>query len=244
MKTVLITGSTTGMGKATALLFAENGYQVIVHGRDRDRGNEVVKHIQNNEGSAIFMQADLTNHAEIIKLFTNIKKSFTQLDVLVNNVGGVLENDNFYTAKTDDVLSILKINFISAFFCSQEAVKLIKRGSIINVASTYGLSSTPPGGSESVPLYAASKSAILNLTQNLAKLLAPNIRVNAVLPGYTKTQRGVSNFIQSWRFAISKQTLLKRFNTPHEVAEIIYLLATSKALTGTQIIIDGGMVLK
>jgi len=232
MKTVLITGATSGIGRATAVLFAKNNFKVIVNGRDEKRGQEVAK-----ETNGVFIKADVTNLQEVKKMFSQINS----LDVLVNNAGGVMGDDNFYKATTTDLDLGLKLNFYSHFYCTQQAVKIMKAGSIINVGSGCGIGDTPVGESEDIPIYSAAKAALHNFTQNAAKLLAPKIRVNAVLPGYTTTPIWGENFDET---RLSKQTWIGRFNSPEEIASVIYLLATNEAMTGSQVVIDGGLVLK
>lgn len=235
MKTVLITGSTSGIGKATALLFAKRGYSVIINGRDEKRGKEVA-----TETGGVFLRADVTNPKQVAQMFAQIK----QLDVLVNNAGGVVGNDSFENATTMDLDLSFKTNFYSTFYCCQEAIKIMESGAIINVGSVCGVSDNPSGESEAIPIYSAAKAAIHNLSQNLARVLAPKIRVNTIVPGFTKTPAWDSEFTQRSEEDWAKGTLIKRFSTADEVAEIIYMLATNESLTGSQIVVDGGILVK
>lgn len=235
MKTVLITGATSGIGKATAILFAKNGFNVIINGRNEERGNAVAK-----ETGGIFIKADVTDPKEVEKLFSQIKS----LDVLINNAGGVAGNDDLYKAGAHDLDLGFKLNFYSAFYCIQRGVRNMRTGSIVNVGSVCGIGATPAGVSESIPIYSAAKAALHNFTQNSAKLLAPKIRVNAVFPGFTKTPIWGEDFKEEDEVRLSNQTWIKRFCEAREVAEVIYLLATNEAMTGSQVVIDGGLVLK
>jgi len=244
MKTVLITGSTSGIGQATALLFAKNGFHVIVNGRNEKRGQEVVNEIISNGGKADLILADVTKNDQVEKLFTQIKELEGSLDVLVNNAGSVEGIDDFYKSVTSDLIAGFETDFFSAFYCSQQAVKIMKTGAIVNVGSVCGLQDNPVGESELIPIYSAAKAALHNFTQNLAKTLAPNIRVNVVIPGYTKTPIWGDALSKQEEERLSQQTLMKRFGTAEEVAEAIWLLATNEAMTGSRVIIDGGLQLK
>ena len=211
MKTVLITGSTSGIGRTTALLFAKNGFHVIVNGRNEKHGQEVVNEIISNGGKADLIPADVTKNDQVEKLFTQIKESVGSLDVLVNNVGGVVATDNFHKSTTKDLVAGFEKNFFGAFYCSQQAVKIMKKGAIINVGSVCGLEASPVGESEFVPVYSAAKAALHNFTQNLAKTLAPDIRVNTVIPGYTKTSGWGEILTKQEEERLSQQKLIKRF---------------------------------
>ncbi|KKQ91492.1 MAG: Short chain dehydrogenase [Candidatus Woesebacteria bacterium GW2011_GWB1_39_10] len=234
MKTVLITGSTSGIGAETARLFAKNGFSVIINGRDEKRGQATAKEV-----GGIFIKADVTVPNQVVKLFNQIKS----LDVLINNVGGVVGNDFFDKAKEEDLQKSFNANFFSAFYCSQQASKIIKNGAIVNVASICGFGMYP-AGPIGLPIYSAAKAALLNLSQNMAKLLAPNIRVNAVVPGYTKT--GPTGLYMSLlvKAKLNPQTLVGRINDLKETASVIYMAATNEAMTGSQIVVDGGALVK
>lgn len=235
MKTVLITGATSGIGRATAILFAKNGFKVIVNGRNEERGNAVAR-----ETGGIFIKADVSDQNEVQKLFSQIKS----LDVLVNNAGGVTDGDDFYKATDQDIERSFKANFYSAFYCCREATKIMKTGSIVNVGSIYGLNSNPGPDSEIFLIYSSTKSAVHALSQNLTKILAPKIRVNTVVPGWTRTPSWGDGFTDNDEYEWAKKTWIKRFNTPEEVASVIYLLATNEAMTGSQVVVDGGILLK
>lgn len=234
MKTVLVTGSTSGIGAETARTFSKNGFYVIVNGRDEKRGEKIAREI-----GGVFIKSDVTEPKQVEMLFSKIKS----LDVLVNNVGGPVGNDFFDKAKPEDLSKSFSTNFFSAFYCSQQAVKLIKKGSIVNVGSICGFGMFP-AGPRGLPIYSAAKAALLNLTQNLAKQLAPKIRVNAVVPGYTKT--GPTGLYMSLlvKTKLNPQTLVGRINNLDEIASVIYMLATNEAMTGAQVVVDGGILVK
>ncbi|HEY9714711.1 MAG TPA: SDR family oxidoreductase, partial [Chroococcales cyanobacterium] len=207
--------------------------------------NEVVRSIEQAGGTAIFVKADVTDPAQVKELFERIRTETDGLDVLVNCAGGVIGNDDFFKATSEDVLTSFKANFFSAFYCSQEAATLIKEGAIVNVGSVCGLEQTPVGESYTVPLYGAAKAALHNLNQNMAQLLAPSIRVNAVLPGYTSTPGwGDEGALKSAEHDLGGQPLRGCFGTPEEIADVIYLLATNANMTGSLVVADGGLMVK
>lgn len=244
MKTVLITGSTSGIGRATALRLAADGFHVIVNGRNQEKGNQVVEEIQKAGGEAVFAQADVTDPKAVKDLFEDIKQNRGSPDVLINNAGGDAGNDNLDNATEQDLINGFKLNFFSAFYCSQEALKLMEKGVIINVGSVNGLQETPSGGAYTAPIYAAAKSALHNFSQNLAKTVAPNIRVNAVVPGYTRTPNwGSEQELESDEKRLKIEPLINRFSTPEEIADVIALLVRNEAMTGSLIIADGGLTI-
>ncbi len=243
-KVVLITGSTSGIGKTTALRLAADGFEVIVNGRNPERGKQVVAAIQKSGGSSIFIQTDVTDRQAVSKLFADIKQRYGKLDVLVNNAGGDGGTDNLDNATGQDLLNGFKLNFFSAFYCSQEAVKLMTKGVIINVGSVNGLQETPSGGAYTAPIYSAAKSALHNFSQTLAKTLAPNIRVNTVVPGYTRTPNwGSEQELEADEERLKVEPLIKRFSTAEEIADVIALLVKNESMTGSLVIADGGLTI-
>lgn len=234
MRTVLITGSTSGIGKATAELFAKNGYSVIINGRGEKGGKVLADRLGGR-----FIKADVTDPKQVENLFSQINS----LDILVNNAGGIVGNDFFDKATTEDLLKGFKLNFFAAFYCCQQAVKVMKKGAIVNVASICGYGMYP-SGPKGVPIYSAAKAALLNLSQNLAKNLAPNIRVNSVVPGYVKTGPTGLYMTLLVKARLNPQTLVGKINSMEETASAIYFAATNEAMTGSQIVVDGGILVK
>lgn len=237
-KVAIITGSAANIGRATALLFAAEGAKIVVTTKNNiEGGNEVVSAIQTRGGKAIFVQADLTKPEDVEQLFAKAVEEFDTIDILVNNAG-VTKGGPFLESTLEDWQSQYADNVFSMMLCSQAAAKIMLDkgvGVILNTTSIRGLEH---GGRPTAMAYSTAKAATISFTKNLAKELAPNIRVNAVAPGFTLTPNYdqdspmVKSFIEG--------TLIKRWIQPDEIAEALLYLATAKAVTGENLVVDGG----
>ncbi|QQS59590.1 SDR family oxidoreductase [Candidatus Peregrinibacteria bacterium] len=226
-KTVLITGTTSGIGRASALLFFREGYKVICHGRSEQSDFSVVDEILQHGGKAEKAFAEMESSAEIEKMFEHI----SQVDSLVLAAGTVSRTKPI----SDEMFrKTLEVNVVAPFLCAELARK---KGvsSIVFVGSMRGLSHCA-----TTPDYSASKAAVHNLTVSLARTYAPHCRVNAVAPGFTHTNMhaGMEDRLERER----EKTPLQKILTPEEVAEAILFLASEKAtaITGQILVADGG----
>jgi NAD(P)-dependent dehydrogenase (short-subunit alcohol dehydrogenase family) len=229
-QTALVTGATSGIGKAAALKLAEHGATVLVHGRDAGRGAQVVDQIDRAGGQARFVAADLSDPAAIAQLAGGIGR----IDILVNNAGSSWfgPSSELDTATYD---RLFDGNVRSAYLLTAALAPAMAGnggGVIINISSmaaTVGL----PGGAA----YSATKAALLAMTRSwAAEYGASGVRVNAVAPGPVFTE-GANNTI-----ALGKTTLLNRGAQPEEIAETVAYLASPRAayITGATIAVDGG----
>lgn len=222
MKKVLITGGATGIGKATALLFKQKGYDVFITYNQSEPDFDGITKIKCN----------LENENEIIGLFNQIKS----IDVLVNNAGiSLIKQINDTTAEEYD--KIMRINARSYFLCSREAVKLMLKshsGAIVNVSSMWGQL-----GASCEIAYSMSKAAVIGLSRSLAQELAPSgITVNCVCPGIIDTRMN-SMFEKS---ELEEEVPIGRLGTAEEVADAIYFLSQNKYITSQILGVNGGIV--
>ena len=222
MKKILITGGSTGIGKATALLFKQKGYDVFITYNQSEPNFDGITKIKCN----------LENENEIIELFNQI----TSIDVLVNNAGiSLIKQINDTTAEEYD--KIMRINARSYFLCSREAVKLMLKshsGAIVNVSSMWGQL-----GASCEIAYSMSKAAVIGLSRSLAQELAPSgITVNCVCPGIIDTRMN-SMFEKS---ELEEEVPIGRLGTAEEVADAIYFLSQNKYITSQILGVNGGIV--
>ena len=231
-KVALITGATSGIGKAAAMQLAAQGATVIVHGRDADRGAAVLAEIENGGGSARFVGADLGEPAEALRL----AREAGDVDILVNNAGvpwfGPSER---LAANTLDQLFAANVQ-APYLLVSVLAPKMVARGDgvIINIGSRAGT-----GGQPNTAAYGATKAALVSFARSWAAEYGPaGVRVNAISPGPVYTNAAEREVFDS----LGETTVLGRAGEPQEVAEVIGFLASPRAsyITGTNVAVDGG----
>jgi 3-oxoacyl-[acyl-carrier protein] reductase len=243
-KTVLITGSSSGIGEATSYAFAKEGAKVIVNYLSNREGAErVVLKIREMGCEAIGIKADVSDPGEVKSLFREAVKAFGTVDILINNAGGAHEKPFLETTK-DDWINEFNINFFGAVLCSQEAIRVMLNnedgGKILNTSSVRGL---PDDGREGTMAYCAAKAAVINFTKNLAKAYCPKILVNSVAPGFTQTPY-FDRLTDEQKNERLRTTPINRFIQPSEIADAFLYLAKSDCLTGEILVVDGGYSLK
>ena len=245
-KTILITGSSRGIGASTALLAARQGYNVCVNYlKNQIAAEKVVDEITKIGGKAIAYQADTSSEKDVISLFSKIDRDFGKLTALVNNSGILETQSRVDEMDLNRLLKVINSNIISCFLCSKEAVKRMSTryggigGAIVNVSSIAARTGSP---NEYVD-YAASKGAVDTLTIGLSKEVADEgIRVNAVRPGFIYTDIHASGGEPNRVDRIKNLVPMKRGGQPEEVANAILWLLSDEASfsTGTFIDITGG----
>ncbi len=242
-KVAVVTGSSTGNGASIALAFAKEGADVAVHYRSsRAEAEEVVAKIKKLGRESIAVKADIALPEENKALFSQVKKEFGRVDVLVNNAG--LADGNIWNAKLEDItrdmwLRVFSVDVFGAFDCAQNAVKLMpKGGAIVNVSSTPVLVGDTQG-----LVYACGKGAVLTMTKMLAKSLAPKVRVNCMILGSIKTG-WLKWFDEADVDALRSSIPMGRFGEPAEVASLAVFLASDESsyMTGQGVVLDGGEV--
>jgi len=234
---VVVTGSSSGIGAATARAFAALGSSVLVNSaRSVDEGEAVAASLPD----AHYVQGDITEAGVPERLVTAALERWGRLDTLVNNAGttAVIPHHDLQAASADVWRRIFEVNVFGTWAVSVAAMPALReaRGAIVNVASVAGVR---PTGS-SVP-YAASKAALNHMTVLLAKVVGPEVRVNAVAPGLVDTP-----WTADWdvvRAFVSQVAPLKRSGTPDDIAGIVTAIASSPYLTGQVVAVDGGLSL-
>ena len=241
-KTAVITGASRGIGKATAIEFARNGYNVLANYNNSEKEASELEKMLTEEGYSIkVFKADVSKSSEADAMIEYCLKEFGGLDVLVNNAG--ISQDKLFTDITDeDWERMMSVNVTSVFNCSRKALKHMiweKSGSIINITSMWG----ETGGSCEVH-YSASKAAIIGMTKALAKEVGPsNIRVNAVSPGVIMTDM-CAYYGEETLNELKEETPLMKLGKPEDIAETVYFLAEKgNFITGQVVGVNGGMVI-
>ena len=243
-KVAIITGASSGIGRAAALLFAKKGSKVIAVGRNEKELNALRDEIQERDGILKVQLADVREITQVEKLVTDTAEAFGKIDILVN-AAGILLNGTIENTTLDDWDKMMNINLRSVFFMMQKCVPHLEKtkGNVVNVSSVAGIRAFP-----NVLAYCVSKAAIDQLTRCCALELAPkHIRVNAVNPGVVATNLHKRGGMEDEKYKEflenSKKTHpIGRVGEASEVAELIYYLASKKAawITGATYSIDGG----
>ncbi len=242
-RVILITGASRGIGASTAFKFASDKDTVIInYHTKKEKAYEVQRQIKEKYHlDSSVMQADISNKEEVIKMVDEILAKYGRIDVLINNAAIALD-DEFQNHTADNFQKILKVNLLGTFFLSQYVSRFMqkeKKGIIINVASNNGIDCYQPISLD----YDASKAGVIALTRRLASELKPYIRVNAVAPGWTKTD-SVMEMYPPFQEEEKKKIMLQRFAEPEEIANVIFFLASPEEnlINGEVIRVDGGII--
>ncbi len=240
-KTALITGGSSGIGKALVRRFAREGADVIFAYRSNGTGAKTLEEeISSAGGHAAAFRADLGKEEEVCRLFELVQKEYGRLDILINNAGRTF-NVGFRDLTGDSLRRDLEVNLMSTILCSKYAVPLMgKEGWIVNTASIRGMFDS---GRPGIMGYCAAKAGVVSFTKNLALELAPRVCVNAVCPGFVYTPYMEGNIPEGLKEGWLRQIPMGSFVDMEELTEVYLLLATSRALTGAAIPVDGGYTL-
>ena len=240
-KVAIITGAASGIGKATAKLFAEHGAKVVVADIDKDGGSQTVTQIQNGGNEAIFVETDVTLKVDTEKMVAQTVETYGKLDILFNNAGIAMRLP-VAELPEEDWHRCLDVNLTGVFLCAKAAIPAMLKngcGSIINMSSIYGVV-----GADVRAAYVASKGGVTNLTRGMALDYAENnIRVNCICPGFVETPlvAGVIKTPEEYQTLADKHPMC-RLGQPEEIAYgALYLASDESAfVTGIALPIDGG----
>lgn len=239
-KVALITGATSGIGRETAKLFANEGAKVIVTGRNEKRGHDVVAEIDASGGQAEFFATDVTKQDTINSLIKYVKCKYGRLDILFNNAGV------FVTAALEEITeeiwdSVYAANVKSMMLMTQQFEGMLREnhGTILNNASIGGLDGHTIGRKEYI--YASSKAAAIKFSKLCALNMAPDVRVNCICPGITDTP-----IYTNRDFSRFKGIPMERVARPEEIAKAALFLVSDDAsyITGVTLPVDGGASLR
>lgn len=243
-KVAVVTGAAKGIGASIAKHFAAEGAKVVVnYASSKEAADRVVKEINDSGGSAIAVQADVSDETDVIRLFAETEKAFGTLDILVNNA--VFQQ--FLPVEQASAAAFhqhFNVNVLGPVLAIQASLKLFgdKGGNVINISS--GASKMPMAG---VSLYSATKAALDAITVSLSKELgAKNVRINSILPGATETEGAASAGVtpgSDYEKMFVANTPLGRRGRPEDIAKAAVFIASDEAawITGEQISVSGGM---
>lgn len=244
-KVAIVTGAASGIGKATALLFAEEGAKVVAADWQDEHASELVQAIAARKGEGIFIKTDVSDRLDVQRMVDKAIEKYGRLDVIFNNAG--IEGEQGLTADCtlENWDRVIAINLKGVFLGMKYAIPAMLKtggGSIINTASVAGIV-----GFAGIPAYCASKGGVIQLTKAAAlEYATQNIRVNVICPGVIATPM-VERFVggsEETRGALEATEPVRRFGTAEEVARMALFLASddSTFCTGAPFIVDGGFV--
>jgi NAD(P)-dependent dehydrogenase (short-subunit alcohol dehydrogenase family) len=238
----LVTGGSKGIGRAVALALADAGADVAIAARGAEDLEKTATEIEERGRRAHVAPTDVSDREQVAALVEGTVRALGSIDILVNNAGGAPFLSSVDTIRPDGFEKYFRINFMSAFYCTQAVVPILKEkesGSIVNVASVAGYIASP-----GLTYYSTAKAALINLTKTVAQEVAAfGVRVNAVAPGWIETDMNVvARRDPGWTEAIRSMIPLGRWGTAEEVARVVLFLASDAAsyMTGSIVVVDGG----
>jgi len=257
-KRVLVTGASSGIGSATALLFSEQGCFVGVHYfKTKDGAEKTLKQVKKNssrfhgsklapaEAGGLLLHADVRDEKQVKQMVEQFAKAVGGIDILVNNAGSLIDRQTFETATLDYHEDIYATNVRSVFLVTRAALPYLKKskGNIVNIGSVAGHT----GGANGSGMYSGAKAAVATETISMAKEFAKyGIRVNSVLPGFIETRFHERFSTAQRRKEVARQTPLGRNGTVEDIAKAVLFLASEAAgfITGEYIAVNGGLYMR
>jgi NAD(P)-dependent dehydrogenase (short-subunit alcohol dehydrogenase family) len=241
---VLITGALTGIGRAAAIIFAQEGAHIVVSGRRDKQGQELVAELQGLGAEAIFVRTDVRKDEDVRNLVDQTVKRFGRLDIAINNAGTEGLRGLVTEQTAESYADTFDTNVLGVLLSMKHELRAMLpqgSGSIVNVSSAYG-----SVGAAGASVYVASKHAVEGMTKSAAlEVAGTGVRVNVVAPGTTDTGM-LTRFTNTDenKAALVSTVPFKRLATPEEIARVIAFIASSNAsyMTGASIPVDGGML--
>ncbi len=251
-KVALVTGASSGIGRAIALRLGTEGSKVVVNYPGHEgQAEDVVRKIVSNGGTAIKIQADISREEEVVGMFSKIKQQFGRLDILVNNAGRQKDRD-FLEMTLEDWKAVIDVDLTGHFLCAREASKIFVTNTPNNNSDTAGVIIFITSVHQNIPWskranYTAAKAGAGMLMKTIAQELAPKkIRANAIAPGAVKTAINIENFQDpEKKEKIMRKIPYGRAGKLEDIASAVVWLASEEAdyITGETIFVDGGMEL-
>lgn len=241
----LVTGASRGIGRRTAVALARNGYDVVINYSRRDEAaRETAREVEATGAKALLWRCDVSDDAAVRTMVAGVREQLGRLDVLINNAGTTIdiEPKNFEAMSVEAWNRIFSVNVLGVFLVTRAATPLLRQSLNACVVNTCSIAGLRPSA-QPLP-YAASKAAVANLTKTLANALGPQIRVNAVAPGWIEgewMQRTLADNYQGLMARRAKYTPLRRCCTEEDVADsILSFILHNRFVTGEILIVDGG----
>jgi 3-oxoacyl-[acyl-carrier protein] reductase len=241
----LVTGASSGIGRRTAVALARNGYDVVINYSRRDEAaRETAGEVEATGAKALLSRCDVSDDAAVRTMLAGVREHLGRLDVLINNAGTTvdIEPRNFEAMSIEAWNRIFSVNVLGVFLVTRAATPLLRQSPNACVVNTCSIAGLRPSA-QPLP-YAASKAAVANLTKTLANALGPEIRVNAVAPGWIEgewMQRTLAHNYQGLMARRAKYTPLRRCCSEEDVADsILSFILHNRFVTGEILIVDGG----
>ncbi|MDF2681458.1 MAG: short-chain dehydrogenase [Brevibacillus sp.] len=242
----VVTGAASGIGRATSIKFAENGYRVVLVDFNEELGKETLKLIQSNGGEGIFVKADVSKPEDVENYVKQTVETYGRIDVLFNNAGIIQKFAPFTEVEIEEYERIMSINVKSIFLGMKNVLPIMEqqgKGAIINTASSAGMRPE-----HSIAVYSASKHAVIGLTKGASiEYAKKGIRINAVCPGGIETAifKSVADTFANGGYVPEELSPMRmgRHGQPNEIAEVVLFLASDKAsfMTGSVVAVDGSL---
>jgi NAD(P)-dependent dehydrogenase (short-subunit alcohol dehydrogenase family) len=244
-RVALVTGASSGLGVQFAKALSDNGAAVALVARRADRLKSLQNEIEGKGGRAVAIEADVTDHAAVVRAFDAAEKAFGTVTILVNNAG-IAHGGRAVEMPPEEWRKVLSTNLDAVFFWAQEAARRLlaakKQGAIVNIASVLGLAV-----SKGAVAYATAKAGVVQVTKALAVELAfKGVRVNAIAPGWFVTEMNDEYLTGEEGAAIKREIPMGRFGNPGDLDGALLLLVSDAGsyITGATVVVDGGQVIQ